>query len=339
MRPLHAIRAAAFTLALLTGLAGLLDTASTGAAAQERVVWNESDSVMLAGYDPVAYFETGEPTRGDAALAYSWSDVIWHFASEEHLGAFQADPLAYVPQYGGHGALAMTLGGVENIDPTAFQIEKGKLYLFGSRDRRTTWRGRKARNISRADDNWERIQEVLIVRREEGTPRCGEAYSKRQYADAQELCLQGAEEGDRRAQAMLGIAFADAPVQQRNYALAAEWLNRAAAQDQRDAQWRLAGLYYRGRGVRRDFEEALFWYEEAAKNGHIDSRTKLGEMYRDGIGTDVDLVRAYQWYNLGAIESQKALEERDKLRRRIEPAQLLEAEMRSIEWLQQNLGS
>ena len=61
-------------------------------------------------------------------------------------------------------------------------------------------------------------------------------------------------------------------------------------------------------------------------------------MYRDGIGTEVDLMRAYQWYNLGAIASTKALEERDKLRRRMEPAQLLEAELRSVEWLQDNPG-
>ena len=137
---------------------------------------------------------------------------------------------------------------------------------------------------------------------------------------------------------LLGIAFADAPVQQRNYNLAVHWLQKAAAQDQRDAQWRLAGQYYRGRGVGRNYEEAMFWYEEAAKNGHIESRTKLGEMYRDGIGTEVDLMRAYQWYNLGAIASTKALEERDKLRRRMEPAQLLEAELRSVEWLQDNPG-
>ena len=336
MRPLHAIRAAALTLGLLTGLAGLLDIASTGAVAQNRALWYESGGAAIGGYDPVAYFETGQPTLGDAALVHSWGDVVWRFATEEHRAAFRLDPEAYAPQYGGFDALAMTLGGAGNIDPNWFQIEQGKLYLFLSRDRRTTWRGRKARNISRADDNWARIQEVLIVRREGATQRCGDAYSKRQFADAQELCLERAEEGDRRAQTMLGIAFADAPVQQRNYELAAEWLNRAAAQDQRDAQWRLAGLYYRGRGVRRDLEEALFWYEEAARNGHIESRTTLGDMYRDGIGTPVDLVRAYQWYNLGAIESQKALEERDKLRRLIKPAQLLEAEMRSIEWLQQN---
>ena len=125
-------------------------------------------------------------------------------------------------------------------------------------------------------------------------------------------------------------------MQQRNYLLAAEWLNKAAAQGQRDAQWRLAGLYYGGRGVRRGFEEALYWYEEAAKSGHIDSRITLGEMYRDGVGTDVDLAIAYQWFNLVAISSEKALRERNKLGWRLTPAQLLEAELKSVEWLQRN---
>ena len=48
--------------------------------------------------------------------------------------------------------------------------------------------------------------------------------------------------------------------------------------------------------------------------------------------------RQFSEAHLGAIASTKALEERDKLRRRMEPAQLLEAELRSVEWLQDNPG-
>lgn len=86
----------------------------------------------------------------------------------------------------------------------------------------------------------------------------------------------------------------------------------------------------------RDFEEALYWYEEAAKSGHIDSRITLGEMYRDGVGPDVDLAITYQWFNLEAISSEKARGEPNKLGWRLTPAQLLEAKLKSVEWLQRN---
>ena len=59
-------------------------------------------------------------------------------------------------------------------------------------------------------------------------------------------------------------------------------------------------------------------------------------MYRDGVSTDVDLAIAYQLFNLGAISSEKALRERNKLGRRLTPAQLLEAELKSVEWLRRN---
>ena len=113
----NSIRTTALVLGLLAGSLGL---AVPDAAAQNRVLWNARDGVAIGGYDPVAYFETGEPTPGDAALAYSWGDVAWHFATAEHEAAFRENPEAYAPQYGGFGAFAMTLGGGEGIDPAAF---------------------------------------------------------------------------------------------------------------------------------------------------------------------------------------------------------------------------
>lgn len=285
MPPLQSVRTAAATLALLAGLAALLGFAFVAdVAAQGRISWNATGGIAVKGYDAVSYFSSEEPLVGDERYSYTWSGVTWHFSSGENLALFVAHPENYAPQYGGYAAFAMTLGGAKDIDPLSYVIEDEKLYLFGTANRYATWRRRKERNIARADANWERVQQVLAVRSGNTIRRCSEAYKQRRFHDAQDLCLPSAEDGDREFQAMLGISFADAPVQYRNFEQAVFWLVKAAGQGQRDAQFRLAGLYSRGRGISRDYEEALFWYEEAAINGHIRSRVRLAEMYRDGFG-------------------------------------------------------
>ena len=89
-------------------------------------------NVAIKGYDPVAYFTMGKPTPGDEAIVYQWLGAEWHFATTDDRDRFIADPIAFAPQYGGHCAdgLAYVASAVTvNIDPTAWQIIDGKLYL------------------------------------------------------------------------------------------------------------------------------------------------------------------------------------------------------------------
>lgn len=58
--------------------------------------------VALDGYDVVAYFTLGEPTKGDSEFSHEWNGATWRFANAEHLEMFKADPEKYAPQYGGY---------------------------------------------------------------------------------------------------------------------------------------------------------------------------------------------------------------------------------------------
>ncbi len=62
----------------------------------------DKDGVTLKGYDPVAYFTVGEPTKGSEEFEYVWKGAKWRFANAEHLEMFKADPGKYTPQYGGY---------------------------------------------------------------------------------------------------------------------------------------------------------------------------------------------------------------------------------------------
>ena len=58
--------------------------------------------LAVKGYDVVAYFTLGVPTRGDSDYSYRWRDATWRFANAGHLAAFKAAPETYAPQYGGY---------------------------------------------------------------------------------------------------------------------------------------------------------------------------------------------------------------------------------------------
>ena len=56
----------------------------------------------VKGYDVVAYFTAGQPTKGNKAFSHKWMGATWRFSTAEHLEAFKAEPEKYAPQYGGY---------------------------------------------------------------------------------------------------------------------------------------------------------------------------------------------------------------------------------------------
>jgi YHS domain-containing protein len=88
---------------LLGGLsAGLLVllVASTGWA--KSPVNTDGRGLAVKGYDVVAYFTIGKPTKGDPQYTYKWKGAQWRFANAQHLETFKADPEKFAPQYGGY---------------------------------------------------------------------------------------------------------------------------------------------------------------------------------------------------------------------------------------------
>ena len=111
--------------------------------------------VAIEGYDPVAYFTDGRATKGSEKFAYDWLGATWHFANAEHRELFTKQPVKYAPQYGGHCALGTAFGeSTANIDPEAWSIVNGKLYLQYSKGGREEWERNSADMIAVADQKW-----------------------------------------------------------------------------------------------------------------------------------------------------------------------------------------
>ncbi len=127
------------------------------ALAVDPVYTARFSDVAIKGYDPVAYFEEGKPVEGDDAFSYEWRGAEWRFVSQHHRELFVANPEQFAPQYGGYCAYAVSNGSTASIDPKAWDIHEGKLYLNYSLGIQKKWRQDKAERIAAADEKWPAI--------------------------------------------------------------------------------------------------------------------------------------------------------------------------------------
>jgi YHS domain-containing protein len=133
--------------------AGVLGSGIVAPALALDPVFSE-DGLAIHGYDPVAYFTDGKPVEGKAEFTHSYEGTVWRFATAANRDAFAADPARYAPQYGGYCAWAVSEGYTAPIDPDAWRIENGKLYLNYSKSVQEQWAEDIPGNISEADANW-----------------------------------------------------------------------------------------------------------------------------------------------------------------------------------------
>jgi len=115
------------------------------------------DGVAIRGYDPIAYFRDNGPRPGRPEFSVRHSGATWYFASAENTALFEADPEHYLPAFGGFCAYGTSRGYLVKIEPEAWSIVDGRLYLNYDLNVRKTWLGRTKTYIARADGNWLRL--------------------------------------------------------------------------------------------------------------------------------------------------------------------------------------
>lgn len=139
-------------LALFATLPAVALTMQAAHAAEPMVF--SHDGAAIRGTDPVAYFTQGEAVEGSAEFSSQHDGATWHFASAGNKAMFDADPAKYAPQYGGYCAYAVSQGYTASIDPDAWSIEGGKLYLNFSQSVRRRWLRDVPGHIASGDANW-----------------------------------------------------------------------------------------------------------------------------------------------------------------------------------------
>jgi YHS domain-containing protein len=119
-----------------------------------------ADGAAIKGYDPVAYFTEDKAVAGKAEFTAEYEGATWRFVSAANRDAFVADPAKYAPQYGGYCAWAVSQGYTAPVDPEAWSVRDGKLYLNYSTAVRVRWALDKSGNIAAADKNWPGLRDT-----------------------------------------------------------------------------------------------------------------------------------------------------------------------------------
>jgi enamine deaminase RidA (YjgF/YER057c/UK114 family) len=145
-------------LRLSAVLAGFLGVTALVPTAQ-----SEEPKLSISGYDPVAYFTDGKPVQGKSEFEYLWHKLRWRFADGAHRELFVKDPDRYTPQYDGYCAMGVSAGEAghkDTVDPEAWTIVDGKLYLTHMSQAMDAWRKNPAEFIKQADANWAAVKDL-----------------------------------------------------------------------------------------------------------------------------------------------------------------------------------
>jgi YHS domain-containing protein len=120
-----------------------------------------SSGLAINGYDPVSYFSTGEPVKGNKEISLLQEGVTYYFSTDANRKKFAASPAKYEPQYGGWCAYAMGNNGSKvDVDPKTFKILDGRLFLFYNKWLTNTlksWNKNENNLKKNADSNWSKI--------------------------------------------------------------------------------------------------------------------------------------------------------------------------------------
>jgi YHS domain-containing protein len=124
---------------------------------------NEVQGLAIKGFDPVAYFIDQKAVPGSAEFTHPYDGVTYRFSSAAHRDAFIANPQKYLPAYGGFCAFGTASGYKADIDPKAFTVVDGKLYLNYNQDVRSKWQQDIPGYIKTADEKWPTVSKSTDV--------------------------------------------------------------------------------------------------------------------------------------------------------------------------------
>lgn len=132
---------------------------SAGAGAAPIDLNADANDLALHGYDAVAYFKAGAPTRGKTNITAVHEGVIYRFASTANRDAFRQNPDRYVPQFGGFCAMGTAMGLKLDIDPQAWRVVDDKLYMNLNKDVQKKWLSDIPGHLSLANAKWPEIKD------------------------------------------------------------------------------------------------------------------------------------------------------------------------------------
>ncbi len=142
----------------LAAIAGAAMLSISSAVFAGHDTGTDSNDVILAGHDAVAYFTLGKPVVGSAQYTAVYNGAIYRFSSADNRDTFRTAPTRYAPQYGGYCAYGMSFGKKFEVNGKAWKIVDGKLYVNKDESVYQAWVKDVPGHISDADTQWPKVE-------------------------------------------------------------------------------------------------------------------------------------------------------------------------------------
>jgi YHS domain-containing protein len=141
---------------LLSGCNAIIAQNPGGGLSPVNAVTSDADDhLMLFGADVVAYFTENRHVQGTPEHRSEYQDVDFYFASDDNKALFDANPAAYIPQYGGYCTNGIVFGIPWGGNAEDFIVHDGKLYIFGGELSKQAVLLDLENNLALADSYWE----------------------------------------------------------------------------------------------------------------------------------------------------------------------------------------
>ncbi|MEO1745063.1 MAG: YHS domain-containing (seleno)protein [Pseudomonadota bacterium] len=143
--------------------ATLISITALGTSAFAGPQFIDNTGFAVSGYDVVAYFDLeqapigqSQPLAipGNATITADYNGSTFAFSTEANRDTFLADPAKYAPQYDGHCAYGVAVGGKVPANPNLWRIVDGKLFLNINTDVVSRWEKDVPGFVVKADDEW-----------------------------------------------------------------------------------------------------------------------------------------------------------------------------------------
>jgi len=108
----------------------------------------------------VAYFVAGKAEIGSPDVVASHDGATYRFANTANRDRFVAEPAKYLPAYGGYCAYGVANGYKVKVEPDAFTIVDGTLYLNYDKGVMKKWRADIPAYITKANANWKSLEDA-----------------------------------------------------------------------------------------------------------------------------------------------------------------------------------
>ena len=157
-------RGLAVALLVLWMSTGILPpaTVQAGVPGSTSALNVDENGVALRGYDPVAYFLSGKPTRGVDAISASYRGARYLFATAADKKRFVKNPQKYIPQFGGFCSVGTANGQKVDTDPMTGEVVNGKLYLNYNAKVSELFKKDTPGTIDRAERNWPAVKDQAL---------------------------------------------------------------------------------------------------------------------------------------------------------------------------------